>query len=159
MRLTQHLGVLATFEKVAVTIEAVREPDEEVRDALGTLLPQLNRGLGKPSRELLAAVVADPAATLLVARVDGQIVGTATVAVVATPTCITAHINDVVVDDAARRQGAGRRLMEAALEIARERGAGVVRLTTAERRGEAHRLYESLGFKNTGSRAYRLDLG
>ena len=141
-----------------MNVEEVREPSEDVRSALARLLPQLNPALGGPSRELLARVVADPAVTLLVARDGGEIVGTATVAVVTTPTWVNAHVNDVVVDGAARGAGVGRALMEAAVGVARNRGAQVVRLTSAERRSDAHALYESLGFRHTGSRAYRLDL-
>jgi ribosomal protein S18 acetylase RimI-like enzyme len=141
-----------------VQIEQVREATPEVADALARLLPQLNPALTGPSPELLRLVVSDPAVALLVARADGEIVGTATLAVVATPTWVTAHVNDVVVDEAARGRGVGRELMQAALRIARDRGAQVVRLTSAERRSGAHRLYASLGFRHTGSRAYRLDL-
>jgi ribosomal protein S18 acetylase RimI-like enzyme len=141
-----------------VRVERVAEPSDEVLHALDRLLPQLNPQLSGPSRELLQRVVEDRAVALLVARDGDTIVGTATLAVVPTPTWVNAHVNDVVVDAGARGLGAGRALMEAAIALARERGAQVVRLTSAERRSEAHALYESLGFRHTGSRAYRLDL-
>jgi GNAT superfamily N-acetyltransferase len=141
-----------------VSVERVGVARDEIVEALGELIPQLNPALSGPSARLVEQVVADSAVTLLVARVDGRIVGSATVGVITTPTWINAHVNDVVVLEGARGQGVGRELMEAAIQVARERGAQVVRLTSAERRGEAHRLYESLGFQHTGSRAYRLDL-
>ena len=141
-----------------MSVERVTEASAEVVAALGELIPQLNPALRGPSPELVAQVVADPAVTLLVARVDGRIAGTATVGVIATPTWVNAHVNDVVVLEGSRGRGVGRQLMEEAIRIARERGAQVVRLTSAEHRGEAHALYESLGFRHTGSRAYRLEL-
>lgn len=143
---------------MSAVVEVVAASSAEVLEALGRLLPQLNPALGAPSRELLEEVVADPDVTLLVARLGGRIIGTATVAVVPTPARVTAHVNDVIVDVAARGRGAGRALTEAAIEVARARGAPVVRLTSAEHRAAAHRLYESLGFRLAGSRAYRLDL-
>lgn len=141
-----------------MTVERVRAVSDELTEALARLIPQLNPALPGPPRDLLERVVADPAVTLLVARVDGRIAGTATVGVIATPTWVNAHVNDVVVEEGARGRGVGRELMEEAIRVARERGAQVVRLTSAERRAGAHRLYESLGFRHTGSRAYRLDL-
>jgi len=141
-----------------VIVEQVRTASDEVQQALDRLIPQLNPSLSGPSPELLRRVVDDPGVVLLVARDGGVIVGTATVAVVATPTWVNAHINDVVVDGGARGRGVGRALTEAAIAVARERGAQVVRLTSAGHRQDAHQLYESLGFRHTGSRAYRLDL-
>jgi GNAT superfamily N-acetyltransferase len=143
---------------VTVAIEEVATAAPEVLDALAALLPQLNPALPAPTAALLQRVVDDPAVTLFVARLEGRIVGTAALAVIATPSWVNAHVNDVVVDRSARGRGVGRALMEAVLVRARQRGAQVVRLTSAEPRTEAHRLYEGLGFRHTGSRAYRLDL-
>ncbi len=143
---------------MTVAIEEVTASTPELLEALASLLPQLNPALRGPSAELLERVLADPAVTLFVARSGGRVCGTATLAVVATPTWVTAHVNDVVVDGSVRGTGVGRALMQAVLARARERRAEVVRLTSAERRREAHLLYESLGFRQTGSRAYRLKL-
>ncbi|HEX4008533.1 MAG TPA: GNAT family N-acetyltransferase [Solirubrobacteraceae bacterium] len=47
-----------------------------------------------------------------------------------------------------RGQGIGRALMERAIELARERGAGTMELGTGEADVVARALYESLGFDN-----------
>jgi ribosomal protein S18 acetylase RimI-like enzyme len=47
-----------------------------------------------------------------------------------------------------RRQGLGRALMEAALQVARERGADTMDIGVDEPDQAARRLYESLGFTN-----------
>ena len=47
-----------------------------------------------------------------------------------------------------RGQGLGRALMEAAIELARERGADYMDLGTSEDDVAARALYESLGFNN-----------
>lgn len=53
---------------------------------------------------------------------------------------------DLFVDPAARQRGVGRRLMEAATEEARRRGAVSLVLSTAKTNYSAQRLYESLGW-------------
>ncbi|KAB2373634.1 GNAT family N-acetyltransferase [Actinomadura montaniterrae] len=45
-----------------------------------------------------------------------------------------------------RGGGLGRTLMESAIDRARGRGCALVQLTSAKRRGDAHRFYASLGF-------------
>jgi ribosomal protein S18 acetylase RimI-like enzyme len=47
-----------------------------------------------------------------------------------------------------RRQGLGRALMEAALHLARDRGADLMDLNTGEDDVAARALYERLGFRN-----------
>lgn len=53
---------------------------------------------------------------------------------------------DLFVDPAARQRGVGRRLMEAAADEARRRGAVSLVLSTARTNHPAQRLYESLGW-------------
>lgn len=45
-----------------------------------------------------------------------------------------------------RGGGLGARLMELAADRARERGCGLMQLTSNKRRGAAHRFYERLGY-------------
>jgi ribosomal protein S18 acetylase RimI-like enzyme len=62
---------------------------------------------------------------------------------------IRAHIESVRVARAFRGRGIGHRLMEWALARARERGARLAQLSTDKSRVDAHRFYESLGFRAT----------
>lgn len=55
-------------------------------------------------------------------------------------------ISNVAVDDKFRRQGIGRKLMEAAVEAARERGASWLVLNVRPHNEAAITLYENLGF-------------
>jgi GNAT superfamily N-acetyltransferase len=131
-------------------IERVSEATPEIHEALVRLLPQLNGTLDLPDMDRLTRLVADPAATLLVARdSDGRIVGTTTVIVYTTPFWIKARLDEVVVDAAARGQGVGEELVKAALQLGREKGAQVAELQSGRgsNRDAAHRLYERLGFK------------
>jgi GNAT superfamily N-acetyltransferase len=55
-------------------------------------------------------------------------------------------IEAVRVQSGLRGRGVGRAMMTWALGRARERGCGLVQLTTDKRRTDAHRFYEGLGF-------------
>src|SRR5260370_39167028 len=90
----------------------------ELRDALAMLLPQLNPSLPIPSLDHLAALVADPAVTLLVARDGPLILGTAAVVIYVTPIWVKARIEDAVVHHAARGRGVGEALVRGCLERA-----------------------------------------
>ncbi len=69
-----------------------------------------------------------------------------------------ALVEDVFVAESARGSGLGRRLMDAAIARARERGARRMELDTNDTNAPAIALYESLGFRNAGDRYYRLHL-
>lgn len=147
---------------MAMRIEAVVEPSQEVQAALARLLPQLNPTLQPPDAQRLERIVADPDVVLLIAR-DGArdtIVGTTTVIVYTTPFWIKARLDEVVVDGSARGKGVGEALVKAALDVARERGAQIAELQSArtEAREAAHRLYERLGFQIRNSDLFRMSL-
>jgi ribosomal protein S18 acetylase RimI-like enzyme len=143
---------------VTVRIEAATEATAELRGALAALLPQLNPALPIPSLDHLAAVVADPATTLLIARDGAAIVGAAAVVVYVTPIWRKARIEDVVVDQAARGRGVGEALVKECIEVARRGGAGIVELQSARSREAANRLYPRLGFALRDSNVYRMTL-
>jgi ribosomal protein S18 acetylase RimI-like enzyme len=58
------------------------------------------------------------------------------------------YLEELYVVPDRRGQGIGRALMEAAMDNARERGAGYMDLGTAETDTAARALYEKLGFDN-----------
>ena len=58
-------------------------------------------------------------------------------------------VYDLVVDPAHRRQGVGRKLLDATLEVLKARGAPRVVLSTAERNGPAQHLFDRAGFRRT----------
>jgi GNAT superfamily N-acetyltransferase len=59
-----------------------------------------------------------------------------------------AWLEDLFVREGARRTGAGRALLEACLDRARERGCKRIQLDANERNEAALALYESLGFRS-----------
>ncbi len=141
------------------TVEIATDTTSELVEALTRLLPQLSSSAPAPTPADVAEIVDSPTTVLFVARVDGAIVGSLTLAVFRLPTGVRAWIEDVVVDSAARGHGVGESLNRAALDEARRRGARTVDLTSRPSREAANRLYRRLGFVARETNVYRYDLG
>lgn len=65
------------------------------------------------------------------------------------------RISMLVVAQAARRQGVGRSLVEAAIARLRDRGCGLCEVTSNVALTRAHAFYESLDFERTSIRLVR----
>ncbi|AKV01390.1 GCN5-related N-acetyltransferase [Labilithrix luteola] len=99
--------------------------------------------------EALAAIHTDPNNALLVAEIEGRVVGAFQLTIlqyVAYRGGRVALIENVIVDPTARRRGVGESMMRWAIEEARRRGCFRVQLTSNKVRTRAHRFYERLGF-------------
>ena len=138
-----------------VEVEEVTAITSETVDAFNRLLPQLSSSAGRLDEAALTAIVTAPASTVLIARMDGSITGTLTLAMFPVPTGLRAWIEDVVVDESARGHRVGEALVLRALKIANDAGARTVDLTSRPSREAAGRLYERVGFKIRESRLYR----
>jgi len=137
-------------------IQIVQTADEELYDAFQRLIPQLTNNNPPPSLNDLADLVRDALSTLMVARDDhGQIVGALTLTVYRVPTGIRSIIEDVIVDTFARGQGIGDALMKYAINLAHEKGAQNISLTSNPLREAANRLYLRVGFKKRETNAYQ----
>jgi ribosomal protein S18 acetylase RimI-like enzyme len=143
-----------------VVIEEPGEVTDELIEAFERLTPQLSSSSPAPSAEALAEVIASPATALFMARdgANGAILGSLTLALFRLPTGLRAWIEDVVVDTAARGEGVGAALNEAALVRARDVGARTVDLTSRPTREAANRLYQRLGFVERETNVYRVTL-
>jgi ribosomal protein S18 acetylase RimI-like enzyme len=136
-------------------IEIATNATEELWEALQRLVPQLTANNPPPSRQDLAALVKSDSSTLVIARADdGSIPAAACLTVYRVPTGVRAVIEDVIVDESARGQGTGERLVRRCLEIARQKGAAGVTLTSNPRREAANRLYQRMGFTKRETNAY-----
>lgn len=98
------------------------------------------------------AIEADPNNELVVAELDGQVVGTMQLTYVPG---ISRHgatrllVEAVRVDAGLRGGGIGRQMMLWAHERGRERGCVLAQLTSDKRRTDAHRFYVSLGYEQS----------
>lgn len=140
-------------------IEIAESVDDEVVAAFARLMPQLNPNHSTPGHSALEAIVRSEASTLLLARNEsGEVVGALTLVVFRTPAGVHAWIEDVVVDEAERGRGIGEALTRRAIELAAEKGAGEINLTSRPERVAANRLYQRLGFQLRQTNLYRLSL-
>ena len=137
-----------------VDIERAESVDDDLVESFERLIPQLSSS-PPPTREHLAALVASPDTVLFLARGDGVVLGSLTLAFYRIPTGLKAWIEDVVVDGSARGRGVGELLNKAALEEARARGAKDVSLTSRPSRDAANRLYRRIGFEPRETNVYR----
>jgi GNAT superfamily N-acetyltransferase len=95
---------------------------------------------------------ADPNNTVYVAARDGRVVGTLQLTMIRNLTYtggLRAQIEGVRSHRDARGQGVGRFMIEAAVEIAKARGAHLVQLTSNKARLKALEFYERMGFVAT----------
>jgi ribosomal protein S18 acetylase RimI-like enzyme len=101
----------------------------------------------------LVSQIPEPDSLVMVAERSGQVVGYLYADVEGTSwkdlrgPC--GFVHDVYVDESARRQGAGRALMRAALGWFRSKGRSQVVLSTKTQNQHARRLFEALGFRPT----------
>ena len=144
-------------------VELVTTPTAEIHAALNALIPQLSRSAPPLTWEQFESFVAQPDVHFFVFRGEGEgapvpqapVLGMASLATFAIPTGLRGWVEDVVVDKAARGQGAGQQLVEAMLDKARELGLATVDLTSRPSREEANRLYVRCGFVPRETNIYR----
>ncbi len=108
----------------------------------------------------LREIRSDPNQELLVADLDGNVIGMALFVRIANLSHVGrpyAMVEDVVVDLTHRGQGYGEALMRRAVEVAREGGCYKLVLTSNKARSDAHRFYRRLGFEATHE-GFRIDL-
>ena len=143
---------------MSVVVERATEVTPELISAFELLIPQLSSSNPPPQSSELQEIVSSDSSVLFIARVDGKIAGSLTLATFRIPTGLRAWIEDVVVDSSARGHGVGEALNQAALAEARGRGAVTVDLTSRPSREAANRLYQKLGFVQRDTNVYRFTL-
>lgn len=135
----------------------VRAPRPEELAAVGAITLEAYTADGHlHGDEAYAAQLADAhrraeLAQLLVAVLDGAVVGTVTVGAAGTPFAEVAHPGELefrmlAVSAAGRGQGVGEALVRAVLAQAVDGGCTAVVISTMDSMAAAHRLYARLGF-------------
>ena len=95
------------------------------------------------------AIDRDPNNELIVAELNGRVVGVLQLTFIPNLTYRggwRALVEGVHVSAAVRSQGIGKRLLQWAIDRARQKSCRLVQLTSDKRRTDAIRFYESLGF-------------
>ncbi|HPE63397.1 MAG TPA: GNAT family N-acetyltransferase [Methanothrix sp.] len=136
-------------------ISEARDITDQLVDAFKHLIPQLSVSCAIPSKTELQEIVNSANIILFLAIEDSRIVGTLSLVVFRIPTGTRAWIEDIVVDEAVRRQGIGTSLITKALHRAKKMGAKTVDLTSRPERKAANRLYKNMGFLPRQTNVYR----
>jgi GNAT superfamily N-acetyltransferase len=118
-------------------------------DFLGSHRERLEDPLPESYVRAFRELDGDPNNELIVAELDGSVVGT--LQLTFTPSLSyqggrRCAVESVRVDASLRGKGIGREMMLWAIDRARERGCVSMQLTTNNERTDAHRFYERLGF-------------
>lgn len=127
-------------------------------EALGRLLAQVSSSATSLTPARVREVLRTPSTSVLVARLDGQIVGMALLLTLSTLSGDTGYVEEVVVDEAARGRHISTLLMRELLDLAAQKGHRFVDLTSRPSRAAANGLYQSLGFELRETNCYRYRL-
>jgi ribosomal protein S18 acetylase RimI-like enzyme len=142
-----------------IRVEKVEKLEPQLIAGIQKLFPQLTQYSPIPEEIDLAKIVASDSTSLWVAKnKTGSILGMLNLAIYRTTTGIHAWIEDVVVDQNARRQGIAAQLTHEAVEYAKDKGAKAVSLTSRPAREAANLLYIKLGFEKVETNLYRMRL-
>jgi len=143
-------------------------PRISIRAARASDLPELVRLFGELGYEIQPDVLAgrllayeragEKALVAADASSTGRLLGVATLH--ATPVLHRAgpvgRVTALVVDASVRGRGIGRALMERAEQWAAEQGCVLIEVTSNQRRVDAHKFYEGLGYERTSFRFARV---
>lgn len=137
----------------------MREADEGDIAAIVALLADDELGAARespsdlaPYQEAFAQITADPRHLLAVADIGGTVAGTMQLTFLpglARRGAMRCQIEAVRVHAGRRGTGLGTDMFTWAIDVARQRGASLVQLTSDTARESAHRFYERLGFQPT----------
>ncbi len=142
-------------------ISRVTKIDDHLAKAIKDLFPQLTTSRKPPEKEDLKEIIATDSTILLILAKDKaglEIIGTLSIAFYKTPSGHHAWVEDVIVDKQFRGKGLGKALMNKALDLARERKAYSVNLTSMPERLAANKLYQKMGFKKNKTNLYKYTL-
>ena len=142
---------------MTIEISVCEEVNDVVVAAFAVLIPQLSTSSPAPTAKELEQIVAHEASTILLATEGETIVGSMTLVVFPIPTGTRAWIEDVVVREDAQGRGVGEALNRRAMQIAVDRGAQTINLTSRPTREAANRLYQRLGVVPRETNIYRYE--
>jgi ribosomal protein S18 acetylase RimI-like enzyme len=156
---------VSDIDPASITIRPAVSTDMATVGRLGALLVREHhdfdpeRFIAATSRtehaygSFLGTQLDDPDVVVLVAERDGEILGYTYAGVEGNDYMSlrgpAGALYDIVVDPAHRRQGVGRMLLGATLDMLKARGAPRVVLSTAEKNDAAQRLFDHAGFRRT----------
>jgi len=131
-------------------IRDARIEDENSILSLLTLIPANHKLTPDELRAASQRFRESTALDVLIADLDGKIVGFLVLSYVSALTGLRAWIDDVAVDPHHRRQGIGQSLVSAAIRRANRRGATHLFMDTSRGTPDAREFYRTCGFEEDG---------
>lgn len=128
---------------------------EDLSDAVTQLFNQLNDRL---KQQPLPNIYEDNSIIFITCSDGEQLIGMASMALYKVISGYKGMVEDVVVDNAYRGKGIGRKLMEKLLAAGKEKDLDEILLFSGHHRTAAINLYKSLGFVKKDSGLYRMVL-
>lgn len=124
--------------------------------AIHQLSDQLTAGTYDLQESYLKEIVESENCHLFLLMEKNEVIGMLSVCIYKAPTGYRAWVEDVVVMDAARGRGLGRKLMLHAIDFAKELGVDTLTLTSNPTRVAANGLYQSLEFNQRETNVYQM---
>ena len=137
---------IATRADVPAVLHLLADDEISRARGFGDAPEQMDAGI----RAAFEAIDADERNELIVAELDGEVIGTCQLTFIPGLSRGGAErllIEAVRIRSDQRGRGLGGDLIRWAVERARARGCRMVQLTTDKRRTDAHRFYANLGFE------------
>jgi N-acetylglutamate synthase-like GNAT family acetyltransferase len=161
-----HREVLARWVRSHSTEPHADAPSIVIREAhikdeaqVLALLPLISSNADMGPAEIKAAAQRfreSLAMDILVAEVDGKVVGFLALSFIPVLSGLRALVDDLAVDPACRRQGIGMALVEAAIQRADRRGATHLFVDTSRGDVSARDFYQASGFEAGGIAPLRI---
>lgn len=140
-------------------ITTLQKATKEGLKDINILVGQVRKSLfTKGTLSELRDIVNDKKIVMVIAKDGQRIIGMASLYLMQKVGKRNGHVEDVVVDNAYRGQGLGKKLMHALIAIARVKRVNQLHLTTRSSRKAANRLYQKLGFKLHKTNPYQMNL-
>lgn len=131
---------------------------QEYHEAMQRFLDQLTTNPMTLTEAMFRQLLDSDNSHLFFLMKDEQIAGMLTVGIYHSPTGGKAWIEDVVVDEAFRRQGLSKLLVAHAIEFTKSMGIPSLMLTSNSKRIAANKLYQAMGFERKETNVYRMKL-
>ncbi|HUD07616.1 MAG TPA: GNAT family N-acetyltransferase [Candidatus Saccharimonadales bacterium] len=146
------------MSEMDLSIERLSEFSEADATGIGRLMPFLSERLsGDPiDTKVLKTIISSPYHEQLVAKLDGRIVGAATMDLLMGPGMIKeGYLEDFVTDPAVRGRGIGDKVWQEMLAWCRENGVDLS-FTSKPSRELAHRFYKNHGADERNTTVYKV---
>lgn len=149
------------MENIDCRVERVKDYSPEIAAGIGRLMPFLNEKFSDQpmAEELLKRIIESPNHLQLVARIDGIVVGSATLSIILGPGVDKeGYLSDFVTDPEYRGRGVGGKIWEEIMNWCREQEIGLA-FTSNPKRQDAHRFYLDHGAKVRDTTVFNVDSG